>query len=392
MDGTLTGARGTARLIPRTLVVTGHFPPEDGGVQTFTWELVRRLPADRLLVVAPCWPGDAAFDAGLPFPTVRRHGYLLFRGLRRLVREHALTAGWITAAAPFGLYAPLVRAAGVGRLVASSHGQELGWARALPTRLAMRAVAGRVDTLTCLNRTTRAELGAAVGRGTRLATLAGGVDAERFAPHVSGEPARRRYGLGGGPVVVSVARLVRRKGHDLLLRAWADVLAARPDARLLIVGDGPMRGPLAEAAAREFPGSVRIAGPVPAADLPGCYAAADVFVLPCRDDRRGLQTEGLGLTTLEASASGLPVVVGRSGGSAESLLDRRTGLLVDASRPDAIASALLELLADPVRARAMGAAGRRWVLDTWTWDRAAERLAALLRGEPAPDPMIEPWG
>ncbi|MFC6929480.1 glycosyltransferase [Actinomadura yumaensis] len=80
------------------------------------------------------------------------------------------------------------------------------------------------------------------------------------------------------------------------------------------------------------------------------------------------------------------------GGSAESLLDRRTGLLVDASRPDAIASALLELLADPVRARAMGAAGRRWVLDTWTWDRAAERLAALLRGEPAPDPMIEPWG
>jgi phosphatidyl-myo-inositol dimannoside synthase len=142
---------GGALHIPRTLVITGHFPPEPGGVQTFTWELVRRLPADRLLVVAPAWPGAADFDAGLDFPVVRRRGYLLFRRLRHLVRQHGLTACWITALAPFGLYAPFARAAGTSRLVASSHGQELGWARAGPTRLAMRAMTGAVDTLTYLS-------------------------------------------------------------------------------------------------------------------------------------------------------------------------------------------------------------------------------------------------
>jgi phosphatidylinositol alpha-1,6-mannosyltransferase len=106
-----------------------------------------------------------------------------------------------------------------------------------------------------------------------------------------------------------------------------------------------------------------------------------VFTRPCRDDRRGLQTEGLGLSTLEASATGLPVVVGRSGGSPESVLPGRTGLLIDARRPGPVAEALLDLLGDPRRARTMGGAGREWMLDRWTWDAATARLAAVLRGE-----------
>ena len=371
--------RSAPRPIPRTLVVTGHFPPEPGGVQTFTWEFVRRLPADRLVVVAPSWPGDAAFDRELDHPVVRRHGYLLFRGLRELVRRHRLEAAWITAMAPFGLYAPLVRRSGVARVVGSTHGQELGWCRALPTRLAMRAMARSVDVLSCLSERTQGELEAAGVAPRRFARLAGGVDADRFRPEVDGRPVRERYRLGTGPVVVSVARLVRRKGHDLLLEAWPRILAAHPDARLLVVGDGPMRGPL-EQVARRYAGSVVVTGPVSPAELPAHYAAGRVFVLPCRDDRAGLQTEGLGLSTLEASASGLPVVVGRSGGSAASVLDGRTGLLIDADRPEPIAAALLDLLGDPGRAAAMGAAGRDWIAREWTWTAAADRLAALLRG------------
>ncbi|WP_205718669.1 glycosyltransferase family 4 protein [Actinomadura sp. WMMA1423] len=370
--------------IPRTLVLTGHFPPEPGGVQTFTWELVRRLPVDRLVVVAPAWPGAAEFDAGLAFPVVRRRGYLLFRGLRRLVVRHGVEAGWITAAAPFGMYAPLVRAAGVRWLVGSAHGQELGWFRAPPTRAALRAAARSFDVLTHLSATTLPELQAAVGDRTRLARLAGAVDTVRFRPGLDGAAVRRRHGLGDGPVVLSVARLVRRKGHDMLIRAWADVVRRRPDARLVIVGDGPMRRRLIESADREAPGSVTVTGPVPAAELPRYYAAADVFALPCRDDRAGLQTEGLGLSVLEASASGLPVVVGRSGGSPESLIDGRTGVLVDATGPGEIALALHRLLASPERAAAMGAAGRRWTCERWSWDAAAARLAALLK-DSSPD-------
>ena len=376
-----TGDGGDAPRIPRTLVITGHFPPEPGGVQTFTWELVRRLPADRLLVVAPAWPGAAEFDAHLDFPVIRRRGYLLFRGLRHLVRRHELTACWITALAPFGLYAPFARAAGTSRLVASSHGQELGWARALPTRLAMRGMSGAVDTLTYLSEATLRELRPVVGGRTRLLQLSGGVDCARFSPYVNGGAIRDRYGLTGGPVVISVSRLVRRKGHDVLLRAWREVVRYEPRARLVIVGEGPMRRRLTEAADRDFPGSVVVTGPVPSDELPLHYAAADVFVAPCRDDRRELQTEGLGLATLEAAASGLPVVVGRSGGSAASVRDGHTGMVVDARGPAPVAAALLTLIDRPRLARAMGAAGRRWAVEHWDWERAAARLAMALRGD-----------
>ncbi|WP_218010264.1 glycosyltransferase family 4 protein [Actinomadura chibensis] len=372
--------------IPRTIVITGHFPPEPGGVQTFTWELVRRLPADRLLVIAPARPGAARFDARLDFPVVRRHAYLLFRGLRRLTARHRADAAWITAAAPFGMYAPFVKLAGVPRLIGSTHGQEIGWFRAAPTRAALRAVAPAFDAVTFLSAGTRAEIARVLGDRTRLVQLAGAVDPVRFRPGLDGASVRRRHGLGDGPVVLSVSRLVRRKGHDRLLDAWPGVVRRHPDARLVIVGDGPTRARLTERAARAAPGTVTVTGPVSPADLPRYYAAADVFVLPCRDERGGLQVEGLGLSVLEASAAGLPVVVGRSGGSPESVQDGRTGVLLDAARPDALSGVLHELLADPDRARALGANGRRWVCEQWSWDRAAARLAALLRGAPPVEP------
>jgi phosphatidylinositol alpha-1,6-mannosyltransferase len=364
--------------IPRTLVLTGHFPPECGGIQTFTWEFVRRLPSDRVVVVAPAWPGATEFDASLNFPVVRRHGYLLFRHLPELVRRFDLEVGWVTALAPFGLYLPFLRAAGLRRVVASSHGQEIGWTRSWPTKLALRRMAGGMDAVTYLSAMTRQRLTDVI-QGTSMFQLAGGVDTERFVADGSRRRAvRQRYGLGDAPVVVSVSRLVRRKGHDVLLEAWPVIRAAVPDARLIIVGEGPMLEPLRSLAARRFATSVIVTGPLPADELPGIYAAADLFVLPCRDDRGGRQTEGLGLSTLEASASGLPVVVGRSGGSAAAVRVGETGEIVDARRPGALAPVITELLLDPTKARRMGTAGRRWAAQEWSWDRATQRLAAVL--------------
>jgi phosphatidylinositol alpha-1,6-mannosyltransferase len=369
---------------PRTLIVTGHFPPEHGGVQTFTWEFVRRLPADRLVVVAPAWPGAAEFDAGLEFPVVRRHGYALFAGLPKLVAEHRLTVGWITALAPFGMYAPLIRRrAGLTRLVASTHGQEIGWVRALPTRLALRRASRALDAVSYLSEATLPELRAGIHPGTPLVQLAGGVHAEQFG-QADGAAIRRRYRLGDGPVLISVSRLVRRKGQDMLLRAWPEILRRFPSAKLLIVGDGPMRGRLVEQG-RAFAGSVVVTGSVPADELAAHYAAADLFVLACRDDRHGLQTEGLGLSALEAAAAGLPVVVGRSGGSPASVLDERTGLLVDPRDPAALAAAILRVLADPEWGRRLGRAGQRWARERWRWEDATDRLIAVLRGE-LPEP------
>ncbi len=199
MMGRAACARGEADTaanleIPPTLVLTGHFPPEPGGVQTFTWELLRRLPASRLLVIAPAWPGAGRFDRGLDFPVIRRHGYMLFRGLCGPARTHGARAGWIPAMAPFGLYAPALRAAGVRNVVASSHGQELGWTRALPTRVALRAAMRAVDSLTYLSAVTRAELAAAGMPERQLVRLAGGVDVDRFRPGIDATQTRARYG------------------------------------------------------------------------------------------------------------------------------------------------------------------------------------------------------
>jgi phosphatidyl-myo-inositol dimannoside synthase len=368
--------------IPRTLVVTGHFPPEPGGVQTVTYEMVRRLPADRIVVVGPYHPHARQFDEGLDFPVYRRRGYLLTPGLRRIVLRHGLSTAWITAAAPFGLYAGAVRRAGITRIVASSHGQELGWLRVPPTRWALRRVIRSVDVLTYLTPVTRHELEPIVQPGDVLAQLAGGIDTDRFHPGAGGALIRARLGLHGRPMVVSVSRLVRRKGHDVLLRAWPEVLRAVPDAALVVVGDGPMRSRLqSEADEPALGGSVVVTGPVPAEEVPAYLDAGDVFVLPSRDTRRGLQREGLGLATLEASATGLPVVVGRSGGSVDALVDGLTGRLVDTGEPGPVAAALVELLTDAPLARRMGEQGRRWVSSQWTWAAAVEQLVALLRGD-----------
>jgi phosphatidylinositol alpha-1,6-mannosyltransferase len=361
--------------MPRTLVLTGHFPPAHGGVQRFTWELVRRLPPDRVVVVAPDDPDAAAFDLTLPFPVVRRRGYRLSLDLRRVAQEHGSTAAWIPAAAPIGLFAPSLRRAGVRTVVASTHGQELGWLRAGPTRGALREMSTWLDAVTFLTCYTRDRLATVTG-SVPMHRLVGGVDLQVFGG-VAGEPRE-----AGRPRVVTVGRLVRRKGQDNLLRAWPKVLAGQPDAVLTIVGTGPYEKRLRELAADLPENTVEFLGTLREDRLVQTLRRSHVLVTPSRDDRRGLQTEGLGLTTLEGSAAGLPVVVGRSGGSPDSVLDGRTGFLVDAE-PEALSAAITTLLGDRRLASRMGAAGHQWVREAWSWDTSAAQLRELLAGDGA---------
>jgi phosphatidylinositol alpha-1,6-mannosyltransferase len=188
-------------------------------------------------------------------------------------------------------------------------------------------------------------------------------------------------GLGGAdrPVVLCVSRLVPRKGQDTLIRAWPAVRAAIPDAQLLLVGDGPYRGELRRLAGQlGVSGSVTFTGSVPADALPGYYAASDVFAMPCRTRRAGLDVEGLGIVYLEASAAGLPVIGGDSGGAPDAILDGETGYVVPGRDVAALAQRITGLLADPARARAMGQRGLAWVEQEWDWSRVGGRLDAIL--------------
>lgn len=375
-------------LVRRTLLVTNDFPPRAGGIQSYLLALAQRLPADRLVVYAPSWPDAAEFDARQPFPIFRHPSSLMLPGdavrarAIELIREHRIGAVWYGAAAPLGLLTPALRAEGIGRTVACTHGHEVGWSMLPGARRALRRIGRTNDVLTFVSRYARRRISAALGPTAALEYLPPGVLAETYRPDPQARRViRERYGIGDAPLVLSVSRLVARKGQDALLRAVARVRRTTPDVRTLIVGDGPDRGRLASLIGRlELERQVLLVGSVPWADLPAHYAAADVFAMPCRTRGFGLDVEGLGLVFLEASASGLPVVAGRSGGAPETVREGRTGMVVDGRNIAELADAVGGLLADPDRATAWGADGRDWVRRAWNWQSSADRLAGLLSG------------
>ncbi|MEU6911100.1 glycosyltransferase family 4 protein [Streptomyces coeruleorubidus] len=378
----------------KTLIVTNDFPPRPGGIQAFLHNMALRLDPQRLVVYASTWKrsregveATAAFDAEQPFTVVRDRTTMLLPtpGVTRravgLLREHGCTSVWFGAAAPLGLMAPALRGAGAERLVATTHGHEAGWAQLPAARQLLRRIGDSTDTITYLGEYTRSRIAGALSpqAAARMAQLPPGVDEKTFHPGSGGDDIRSRLGLTDRPVVVCVSRLVRRKGQDTLIQAMPRILAAEPDAVLLIVGGGPYEKDLRKLAHDTgVAGSVRFTGPVPWAELPAHYGAGDVFAMPCRTRRGGLDVEGLGIVYLEASATGLPVVAGDSGGAPDAVLDGETGWVVRGGSPAEAADRIITLLGDAELRRRMGERGREWVEEKWRWDLLAEHLKNLL--------------
>jgi len=381
--------------VPKVLIVSNDFPPRRGGIQSFVHALASRMPAGSVVVYAPSWDGAAAFDARQPFPVIRHPTSLMLpvptvgRRAARILKEHDCDTVLFGAAAPLGLLTPSLRRAGARRVVAITHGHEAGWAALPGARALLRRIGDHVDVLTYLGEYFRVRLARALSAAAaaRMVRLAPGVDNGAFRPGAGGEEIRERLGLGNRPVVVCVSRMVPRKGQDTLIRAWPRVLAAATGETgpagpvLLLVGDGPYRADLERLAQRAgVSRSVVFTGAVPLAELPAHYAAGNVFAMPCRTRRGGLDVEGLGIVYLEASASGLPVVGGDSGGAPDAILDGETGYVVPGRDTGAVASRIAELLADPAGAAAMGEKGAAWVDREWRWDLVAERLWQILSG------------
>ncbi|MFC5287672.1 glycosyltransferase family 4 protein [Actinokineospora guangxiensis] len=369
----------------RTLLVTNDFPPRPGGIQAYLHSFATRL--DDLVVYAPDWEGAAEFDARQPFPVVRHRGSLMLptpsvaRRAREIVRAEGCGTVWYGAAAPLALLGRL----GAERTVASTHGHEVGWSMLPLARQAIRRIGSTTDVVTYVSRYTRSRFAAAFGPGAALELLPSGVDTDLYRPDDAARAEiRARHGLGERPVVVCVSRLMPRKGQDVLIRALPALRERVPGTALLLVGGGPYRSTL-ESLARQagVAEHVVFTGSVPWSELPAHYAAADVFSMPCRTHGRGLDVEGLGIVFLEAAATGLPVVAGDSGGAPETVDDGHTGHVVDGRSVAEVAERVGALLADPARARSMGAAGREWMRRAWTWRERTTRLERLLSGSGA---------
>ncbi|MEU0893876.1 glycosyltransferase family 4 protein [Streptomyces massasporeus] len=378
----------------KTLIVTNDFPPRPGGIQAFLHNMALRLDPQQLVVYASTWKrtregaeATRAFDAEQPFTVVRDRTTMLLptpgatRRAVGLLREHGCASVWFGAAAPLGLMAPALRGAGAERLVATTHGHEAGWAQLPAARQLLRRIGDATDTITYLGEYTRSRIAPALtpGAAARMAQLPPGVDEKTFHPGSGGDEVRARLGLTDRPVVVCVSRLVRRKGQDTLIRALPRILATEPDTVLLIVGGGPCEKDLRRLAHETGVASaVRFTGAVPWSELPAHYGAGDVFAMPCRTRRGGLDVEGLGIVYLEASATGLPVVAGDSGGAPDAVLDGETGWVVKGGSPAEAADHIIVLLGDAELRRRMGERGREWVEQKWRWDLLAERLKDLL--------------
>ncbi|MER7723828.1 glycosyltransferase family 4 protein [Streptomyces sp. NPDC096323] len=378
----------------KTLIVTNDFPPRPGGIQAFLHNMALRLDPEQVVVYASTWKrgaegaaATAAFDAEQPFTVVRDRTTMLLptprvtRRATELLRTHGCTSVWFGAAAPLGLMAPALRRAGARRLVATTHGHEAGWAQLPASRQLLRRIGEGTDTITYLGEYTRSRIAAALtpAAAGRMVQLPPGVDEKTFHPDSGGDRVRARLGLTDRPVVVCVSRLVPRKGQDTLILAMPAILAEVPDAVLLIVGGGPYAGELRKLAAQTGVGdSVRFTGPVPWEELPAHYGAGDVFAMPCRTRRGGLDVEGLGIVYLEASATGLPVVAGDSGGAPDAVLDGETGWVVRGGSAEESAERIVALLGDAELRQRMGERGRAWVEEKWRWDLLAERLRELL--------------
>ena len=375
----------------RTLVITNDFPPRPGGIQTFGYEIVRRFEPNSVTVLTSDWEGAAEFDAAQDFKIVRAQTQTLLPSkstlamAREIVVAENITRVLFGAAAPLGLLASPLRKIGVQNIVGMTQGHETGWAMTPGMRQALRKIGNDTDFLTYISEYTHQKIAKALSpdAAARMRRIVPGVDVTEFSPanSVAGNELRANLGWIDRPVIVCVSRLMARKGQDELIRALPKVHQTSPKASLIIVGGGPYHKDLQSLVSKLNLGDfVHFTGKVEQSELSSWYAAGDIFAMPCRTRVGGWDVEGLGIVFLEGSATGLPVIVGDSGGAVDAVIDGKTGYLVDGRNTSEIAQRISFLISNPEVAKQMGETGRNWVTQEWTWEQNFKKLDGLLSG------------
>jgi phosphatidylinositol alpha-1,6-mannosyltransferase len=368
------------------LLVTNDFPPKVGGIQSYLWELWRRLPASDVAVLTTPYRGAREWDASQPFRVVRTREPVLLpipslaRRIDALADETRAQLVLLDPALPLALLGPHLR----HRYGLVLHGAEVTVPGRLPlSHGLLRHVLRGADLVVSAGGYALAEATRAAGRALPAVDIPPGVDTDRFRPLNDAErkDARQKFGLPvDGDLVIGVSRLVPRKGFDTLLRAAPRLRGRHPDLTIAIGGSGRDRRRL-ELLATRAGSRVELLGRVSDEDLPLLYGTADVFAMACRNRWFGLEQEGFGIVFLEAAAAGVAQLAGTSGGSEEAVVDGGTGFVVrEPNDPDAVARALDALLSDPERRRQMGRQARARAVEAFSYDVLARRLAIAIDG------------
>jgi len=375
----------------RILCITNDFGPRAGGIETFVIGLIQRLPHARVIVYTSAQDNSEGYDRNwledFGVEVIRDKAKILLPTpgvaycVKAIVRERNISTVFFGAAAPLALLSKSLRRSGVQHIVALTHGHEVWWSKVWPFTLAMKSISRHVDHLTYLGEFTRNAIAQSVTKeaATQMVKIAPGIDTDHFSPQDATQ-LRSELGLAEKKVIVSVGRLVHRKGQDVLIEAMPAIIEAVPEAHILMIGEGPHRGYLENRVkALGLQERVTFIGRLQYADLSRYICAGDIFVMPSRSRLAGLEVEGLGIVYLEASACELPVIAGNSGGAPDAVLDGETGLVVDGTSKADVAAAVIELLLDADRSKAMGIAGRQWIIQEWRWEIWSSRFAHLLK-------------
>lgn len=367
------------------LLVTNDYPPKIGGIQSYLFELWRRLNPATFTVLTIDRDDAPAFDATAQHEVVRIKSRVMLPTprLRARIRDLAKDTGAslvvLDPALPLGLLGPFL---GLPYAVVL-HGAEVTVPARIPfLRQLLRRVIVHASLVIAAGSYPATEAHRLVGENMpNTIRVPPGVDGMRFAPQSREQRNATRQRLGieeGACVVFSLSRLVPRKGMDVLIEASAALASEFPCLRVLIGGTGRDEKRLAKLAAR-LGAPVSFLGRVPEGELPSAYGAADIFVMLCRIRWLGLEQEGFGMVFLEAAASGIAQIAGRSGGAHEAVIDHETGLVVD--RPgDVVVSteALRVLLADEDLRLGLGRQALARARTEFSWDILATRLSEAL--------------
>lgn len=372
------------------LFVTNDFGPRAGGIETFVIGLIERRAFGSTIVYTSAQDDSHEYDqrwkrdfgvtvirdrAKILLPTPR-----VARNLKKVIKQEGIQVAAFGAAAPLGLLSTSMKSAGVRKTIALTHGHEVWWAKIFPFTFAIRRMGATIDSLTYLGEFTQKAISRSLSKQAvkQMVKIAPGIDVEHFSPQDSSE-LRQELGLDEKKVIVSVGRLVHRKGQDHLIESMPEILAKVPNAHLLIIGRGPYLEHLAKlVAVNNLENHVSFIGRVQYAELPRFICAGDVFAMPSRSRFAGLEVEGLGIVYLEASACGLPVVAGNSGGAPDAVVEGVTGLVVDGTNNTQIAHAIITLLTNPQKCKEMGNAGQTWIKENWRWEIWSKRFNELL--------------
>jgi phosphatidylinositol alpha-1,6-mannosyltransferase len=380
--------------VEKILCITNDFGPRTGGIETFVIGLIERLPKNTVIVYTNAQDKSEEYDQrwrdDFGVEVIRDKARILLPTpgvaycISALVKDRSIKTAFFGAAAPLALLTPTLRRAGVKKVVALTHGHEVWWSKIWPFTWAMKSIARNVDHLTYLGEFTRKAISRPISDSARasMVKIAPGIDTDHFAP-VDSTDVKKSLGLTEKKVIVSVGRLVHRKGQDVLITAMPEILREIPDAHLLLIGEGPYRQYLESQVKKlQIDSHVSFIGRISYADLPRYICLGEVFAMPARSRLAGLEVEGLGIVYLEASACGLPVIAGNSGGAPDAVREGVTGFVIDGRNPQAVAQSITELLAAPERARTMGLAGRAWIIEEWRWQIWSERFAEILKSTP----------